>query len=434
MSSRRVIPIVLAAVCWGFTSLPTKAASIPTVTVQQGERSATAPNWEALTFAKLPRLQTSGAVGLRSWRTGQPLDQVLTLSDFEHNFRLQDLNLFTIAVGTQVSPEAVKLSQFKLFERQTLADLVGAIPKLGTQPIAKVPLLKDRLSVVFPRPNLARTLNEIITSDPQLGTVNFINFDLSRYTLKDVPGLLSVPLQRFQFWQTARMSDVPGLKELPWSFFPVPPQSSGSVGIMKLTGKLGVNSLSGSDIAGYRVPCNTITCSGIQLSGDQAIHRKVWLTGRQLVQGGQGEGAQLSNGLEPTGRNIFSNAFKVVLTEASQQSIKTALYFRACQLSSSIEPNCSPFVIGPVPFISYRPGDGIVVGDIEDDTETAEVKQVHGFAVTARVAQPLKPETPQEPVPIIEPDDPRETLQEKLLALTEGLRQWLKTVFPDLTA
>ena len=420
MSSRCVaallLPTILTANFVGITSLPSVASQvIPTVKVQQGELSANAPDWNTLTFATLPKLSQAGVVGTRSWQQGQALDQVLTLGDFASTFRLQDLNLFAIALATQTAPAAVKLSDFKLFKQQTLMGLAQAMPELSQEPINKVVLLRDRLQIVFPRPDLNRTLAEVIADDPQLGTVNFTNFDLSRYTLNDVPGLLTVPLQHLQSWQFALIDDIPALKDLPWSGFPGAPKVDGLIATVQMPQTIGsTTSISGSDVAGLQVPCNQAFCTSIQLNGVEPLHQALWLSGSQFVDGGHGKGAQLNDGKEPTGRYVFGEAFKVVLSKVTKESAQTSLYFRVCQAVEG-EQACSPYAVGPIPFLNYRPGDGMVIGTV---------------AATPVAPTATPSEAPdQQVIPIVQPSPPQESLRTYVIAWAGALLHWLGNVF-----
>jgi hypothetical protein len=67
-------------------------------------------------------------------------------------------------------------------------------------------------------------------------------------------------------------------------------------------------------------------------------------------------------GWEPTGRHPFGEAFKVVVMEPSEtaDTVDTALYFRF-----SLPCGNSPYIIGPVPFLSYSANSPIFVGRLE---------------------------------------------------------------------
>lgn len=343
---------------------------IPTLVVQSDTHTVITPNWSAISFITFPSFQTSGLMQGRSWKVKQPLEQVLTLGDFADSFKLQDLNLYAIAIATQNSPKTLKLSEFKLLQHQTLADLAIALPTLQQLSVNKVQPLVDLLEMAKPTYQLAEeTLPQLLEQDPTLGSLSFQNLDLSKYKLNEIPGLMEAPLQSFRDWQKASISDIPGLKSMTWQNFPHPPNSSGLSGVVQLptASQLApAESISGSDVAGYKVSCPT--CLGINFGHPTTLQDKRWISGlAQWVPGGTNIPEFSQPNQEPTGRNVFGRAFKVVITEVTPREAKTALYFRFCNMEGS-QTRCSPYKVGPIPFVSYHPGDGIPLGAMDDES------------------------------------------------------------------
>ena len=111
--------------------------------------------------------------------------------------------------------------------------------------------------------------------------------------------------------------------------------------------------ISGSYQEGFNVPCAS-NCSHIELAAPYLGAQ--WVSGlSQQVRGGYGVLGSLNNGVEPTGRHPFGPAFKVVLLETDEASgtANLGLYFRTC-INSPIDLGCSPYFIGPLPFMSIR--------------------------------------------------------------------------------
>jgi len=364
------------------SSIPTASstATIPTMMITRGQEQTVTPDWSRLSFANLPAIAQSGSLNGQKWAAGQPVDKLLTLGDFQDSFKLQDLNLYAIAVATQTSIEVVKLSQFKLLASQTLADLALAVPELEQLPVSTVKPLSDLLKSAKPSYRLTEeTLPQLLEQDPTLGALSFQNFDLTGYTLDNIPGLIHAPLQAFRHWQEAKLTDIPNLREMPWQQFPNPPSESGMSGVIQLpialSHKLGKDftSISGSSAIGYQIPC--AGCTGITFSDPPALQEKRWISGlAQWVQGGTSDVAQSPTHSEPTGRNVFGKAFKVVVTEVSPKQAQTALYFRFCQFQQ--QTFCTPYAIGPVPFLSFRNGELMPVGNLEIATERSVTPQM----------------------------------------------------------
>ncbi|WP_225895597.1 hypothetical protein [Dendronalium phyllosphericum] len=124
-------------------------------------------------------------------------------------------------------------------------------------------------------------------------------------------------------------------------------------------------SISGSYQEGFNVPCLQNNCAHMEMSGIGKTTGTQWISGKfQKVNGGFGLLKTLNRGKEPTGRNPFGSSFKQVVWNIDEASgeVETAMFFRICKRIPFIGRTCSPYFIGPVPFIEYREKDPIVLG------------------------------------------------------------------------
>lgn len=348
-------------------------STIPTTTYHQGNQTATVPDWTQMTFAALPHLSQSGklslpnAVLIRQWQRGQSIADVLTLGDFQDSFRLQNLNLYAIAIATDMAPEVVSLGRLKLMHRQTIRSLITAIPTIADVPVNQIPPISDLIATTKLPPQLAAlTLAQLLGQTPALGDLRFEAIPLDQYQLTDIPGLIMTPFSKFENWQDAKVSDIPNLVQLPWSELPNPPVNGGMIATVKATGQAAratFTSISGSDQAGYAVGCSLKPCAAVTFQGNTALDRKIWTTSNTQVPGGQGDWKTMNGGKEPAGRSIFTHAFKIAIVQ-TQPEIKTALFFRACHTDSGNTLNCSPYVIGGIPLQTLHDGDAMLVGEV----------------------------------------------------------------------
>jgi hypothetical protein len=149
------------------SSIPT----IPTTLLQLGTDEALVPDWSKISFATLPPLATAGLLGSLHWQAGEPVDHLLTLSDFQDTFHLQDLDFYAIALATDTDPRTVSLEQFKLLHQQTLADVVNIVPDLGKLPVSSVKPIADLLHSAKPNDELDElTPLSVVVQDPDLLT------------------------------------------------------------------------------------------------------------------------------------------------------------------------------------------------------------------------------------------------------------------------
>lgn len=359
--------------------------AIPYVVLNQGKQQALIPDWSRITFTSFvfaaPGFLSGGNLE-RQWSAGQTLDQVMTLGDFQNSLNLDGLNLLAVnrAVGRALDGTSMNvenavpplmLSDFALMQHQTIGSIVKAVPDLNKLEASKVPPIAALLRPAAGDSVLTTTtIGDLLTAEPNLGTLHFNSLDLSAYKVSDIPGLDRAPFQTFKDWEQAVIGDVPGLKDMPWSEFPTPPNQRGVIGQMTTVdpshqdaaSTLPADVFSGSNVAGY-VNCQQPYCRSLTLSGSPMVQGKRWFSGEQLVRGGSGTLANVNRGLEPTGRNIYGEAFKVVLTQIGESEASSSIYFHACESGEGqMLISCSPYGIGPFKFMNYASGDGVFLG------------------------------------------------------------------------
>lgn len=370
---------------------PVAGQIIPYALLNQGKQQALIPDWSQITFTAFvfaaPGSLASDGLE-RQWLAGQTLDQVMTLADFQDSLNLEGLNLLavnravgraldgtpTMNVGSAVPP--LMLSDFMLMQHQTIGSVVKAIPDLNKLVASKVPPIADLLRPVEGNSVLAAsTIGDLLAAEPNLGTLRFDSLDLSAYKVSDIPGLDHAPFQALKDWQQAVIDDIPGLKDMPWSQFPTPPNQRGVIGQMitadssdkDAASVLPTDVFSGSDVAGY-VNCQQRSCKFASLAGSSLLKGKRWFSGEQLVPGGNGTLSNVNQGLEHTGRNIYGKAFKVVLSQVGGSGASSDIYFHACESEEGQTLiSCSPYGIGPVHFMNYANGDSVFLGAPDAD-------------------------------------------------------------------
>ncbi|MBE9216693.1 hypothetical protein IQ247_29215 [Plectonema cf. radiosum LEGE 06105] len=366
-------------------SNPSSAHSrIPTVEWQ----NTRLPDWNQITFSKMPAITAGGSFQApnnvtselgydpsRSWNVGQTPDSFTMLGDFQDSFKLQEFSLADISQIANSNLQETNLESFGVVKFQTLDSLVKAIPDLQKFPIVNIKpildLLSQNLSQSF---NINQTISNLLNESPHLGQLNFESLDLTSYNLDSIPGLSTTPIASFDQWQGVYIDEVPGLSDVPFSQFPNPANPVGmEVGIVDIafaTDEQKRNrTISGSNKEGFAVPCEQ-DCAHIELSGSPAIKGKAWISGKyQLVKGGKGILGSVNSGKEPTGRNLFGDAFKVAVWDVSEVDgkISQSLFFRVCMRNNFIDLGCTPYFIGPVPFMTYKEKEAIFLGQIDSN-------------------------------------------------------------------
>jgi murein DD-endopeptidase MepM/ murein hydrolase activator NlpD len=363
------------------------AQTIPTMLIESEGQYAAVPDWSQITFGTLPAILSDGGFEApaevnemlgydlsRTWQAGDRADTYLKLGDFQSSLYLQIFNLYTLSQISNFDPTQVALSSLELASWQTIDDLVTAIPGLGNYPVEDVApiaaLLKDKISMTpgwNPNVDDIETIADILNANPELGQLSLSELNLDEFSLADIPDLTNVPLQNFSEWGNSAIAGVPGLSDVPLDQMPNPLDVFGLIATIDVVYGTAerdrTNTISGSQQAGFEVACQ-INCAYAELTGSSSVHGKQWISGQyQEVEGGFGVLKVVNGGKEPTGRHPFGNAFKVVVwdTDESTGSVSTALFFRVCYRGIP-DLGCTPYFLGPVPFLSYHEKDPIFIG------------------------------------------------------------------------
>jgi hypothetical protein len=356
------------------------------------------PNWAEITLRSLPAVLESGSFQApadlirqlgynpsRRWQAGQTADQYMFLGDFQDNFQLQRLSLYGIGSLVGLDLEALRLADLALISWQTIKNLTQAIPDLGDRRVAEVPPIADLLTgKVNPQDTIAKVIQ-----DEVLANLGLEKLDLNQYGLASIPGLMDAPLESFRDWQQAVIQQIPGLADVPFANFPNPIVEKGVV-----VGRVDVvfgsaegdrtNTISGSYVEGFNVSCDT-HCAHLEMGQPQLVEGTQWISGKyQQVRGGRGALSNANGGLEPTGRHPFGNAFKVVVLETDEASgtAETGLYFRMCVRNGFVDMGCTPYFIGPIPWIPIQEKGPIFLGQVKEGlatTASAEVAAAKGI-------------------------------------------------------
>ncbi|AFY57298.1 hypothetical protein Riv7116_4888 [Rivularia sp. PCC 7116] len=362
------------------------------------------PDWNQIAFSTMPSINTDGSFQAppgvqeklgynpnRSWGKGQNVSEFMMLGDFQDSFELQKFSLADIFQITNSDSKDINLEEFGVMKLQTLGSLVSAIPGLKNTPIGEVKPVEYLLSQ-----NLSSSIDgnqrigNLLKKSPHLGKLSFSEVDLTSYNIDSIPGLSVTPIEEFSNWQGAYIDSVPGLESVPFSQFPNPINAiGGEVGIVDVAfgtdEQLRQRTISGSKKEGFAVPCKQ-DCAHVELSGSKSVKGKAWVSGKyQLVKGGRGMLGSVNGGKEPTGRHLFGDAFKVAVWDVSEVDgmMSQALFFRVCMRNNFVDLGCTPYFIGPVPFMSYQEKDAILLGLIngggENSTSTPTGLKSSGF-------------------------------------------------------
>jgi hypothetical protein len=379
-------------VCLLFLAMPTVASiapeyPLPITSTASGDQFARIPDWSQITLRSLPPIQEDGgfeptsevnnAAGYdlsRTWVTGQTPDQYLKLGDLQTSLYPQILNLYSIGQITHLDVQRVALSALESAAWQRIDDLVAAIPGLGNLSIQQMPVIDALLKKAGTPPfNPNNSLGELLSNQPELGHLNLgeLGKGLDNFAIADIPGLQNAPLQNLANWENTKIAGVPGLADVPLAQMPSPINAVGMIGSVDVVygakERDRTNTISGSHEEGFQVACKE-NCAHVEMAGDSALYGKQWISGKyQKVKGGSGILGAVNGGKEPTGRHPFGDVFKVAVWDVDESSgeASTALFFRICKRGIP-DLGCTPYFLGPVPFLNYNEKQPIFTGLLDN--------------------------------------------------------------------
>lgn len=354
------------------------------------------PDWSRIALSQMPGIRRSGSIDgnpyrqvlgydlSRRWNAGMTPDQYLKLGDISQAFQAEVFSPGAIAQLTNLDLNQVALSAFTLAADQTLNHLAKVVPGLAQTNVRAIAPVAALLAAKAVGINVSdQTLAEVLAQHPQVGHLRLKEIDLSRFPVTSIPNLQAVQLQQFEGWMNSFVQNIPGLGQVPLGSMPNPISELGSL-VMRVDQVYGPaeaqrnNTISGSDVQGFSVPCAETDCAYVELDDLENVGRnargrlegKQWISGKyQEVEGGWGILRSVNGGREPTGRLPFGSAFKVVVMEPDEttDTVDTALFFRFCADALG----CTPYFIGPVPFFTYKVNALMFVGDLSDQRAAA---------------------------------------------------------------
>jgi hypothetical protein len=353
------------------------------------------PDWTNISFSSLGGVLEGGEYQDRTWQAGDSLDRILKLDDITEDFAPHKFKVGQILDLGEVNLNNVSLEDFPLVGKQTLSQLVAAVPELGdllpteVAPIAEL-LEAEGLLSTLGVDGVVPTLSQLV-QDNIIGELSLNQIDLGEFGIDSIPNLDLAVLEDFANWEGELIGAIPGLAQVPLAMMPIPllPATGAIARIDGVWSKYESNknrTISGSNVEGFNVLCEQ-NCAHIELDDleneGESQHLPMegvqWISGKyQWVDGGSGCLA----GAEPTGRHPFGKGFKVVVWEPKESfdTVNTKIFFRFKILCGK-----SPYIIGPFPFLEYKVNELIYLGTLDPGSlsfgTSIEVESIWQWAI-----------------------------------------------------
>ena len=404
----RYLSILCTSIIWATFPFKPVFADFPYYLGSNGEKL---PDFDQISFEDFPPMLTEGEVSLSEmaaegtysaweiinllgfdpsteWQVGDHIKDVIKIGFFEEVFALQNLSLKQIGDQNLLADldwEGIKdlpLEDFKLLTKQSIQDLVDAVPAIANASLRDLPFIEDALDNLgildslddydLDFANLENVIQYAIPDNILNNSLENLPINLNNYKIEDVPGLKHIPIKDLDNWEEAVMSDIPGMSSVPLGKLPNPVSLVGTaladvdVILGEQEGKISATQ-SGSNKEGYHVACDGNTCPHVELNNslNWQADGTTWISGKyQQVKGGKGILGRINGGKEPTGRHPFGGSFKVALWDVDEVSdtVSTSLFFRICIKKLFIDLGCTPYFIGGFPWFTHGRDETIFLG------------------------------------------------------------------------
>jgi hypothetical protein len=390
VASPSLIPIQAASASeWQDKVIQERVVWFNPKTQQEQINYVRVPDWTKISFADFPATLRGGSIGdeynqyvdydlSRAWNQGDKPASFLKLGDLAEALAPQEFKIQDIVELTGIDLNKIPLSVFPLIGKQTLKQLVDAIPGLGKvkvediEPISALISKKALDNYYFQNQPLEQIINNY-----EIGNLQLEQIDLFQFSISSIPDLENSKLKDFDGWRDSFIEEIPGLDLVPLGSMPEP-VTNGEGFVARIDAIWSQaeadrqRTVSGSDRGGFSVPCQT-NCAHIELddlenSGSDlrdSFEGKQWISGQfQEVRGGHGVLGAVNGGKEPTGRLPFGHVFKVAVwdTDETTDRANTSIFFRFCIKTAFVDLGCTPYFIGPIPFLDYQRDDWILLG------------------------------------------------------------------------
>ncbi|MEO0704155.1 MAG: M23 family metallopeptidase [Cyanobacteria bacterium J06649_5] len=399
---RRLIPLIFIVTACIFVQLMLPAVGFFQDSPANASQSGVLPDWTQASFSSLGATDSDAEISYgsfyRAWNAGDTVSDVLTLEDISPQFASEQLTLGDINTATGQDWLQQSVGSFDLLAQQRVDELVDVVPNLGDFRVVDVLPLESLFSNSSADLSDA-TVAEALDQDPLLNSLRLdsLGDELETFSVGEIPNVEMTRLDSLNGWESATVSEVPGLSNVP--FMAMPNFFDGALGIIAridmVWGKTEdhrQNTVSGSNQSGFKVPCSEggklvepevgDKCAYIELDDLEdegrpmqgSFEGKQWISGRyHEVQGGFGSLKNMPSplgympGYEPTGRHPFGDLFKVVVWEPDETSDRTSfrMFFRWCTYYPGEGRTCTPYNQMAAPFFTQPVNSYVYIGPLD---------------------------------------------------------------------
>ena len=263
---RRLLLLIFIVTACIFVQLMLPAVGFFQDSPANASQSGVLPDWTQASFSSLGAIDSAAEISYgnfyRAWTAGDTVSDVLTLEDISPQFASEQLTLGDINMATGQDWLQQSVESFDLLAQQRVDELVDVVPNLGDFQVVDVLPLESLFSNSSADLSDA-TVAEALDQDPLLNSLRLdsLGDELETFSIGEIPNVEMTRLDSLNGWESATVSEVPGLSNVP--FMAMPNFFDGALGIIAridmVWGKTEdhrQNTVSGSNQSGFKVPCS----------------------------------------------------------------------------------------------------------------------------------------------------------------------------------
>lgn len=215
-----------------------------------------------------------------------------------------------------------------------------------------------------------------------IGEIEIANYDLSNYSINDIPGLEDVKVKEFKNYEQAAISSIPGAKDLSFDRYPFKFNFGAGIAIIDWVFSEAEGYANRAISGSIKETFNTAHCgqhnslnggcAHVELITPQSMEilafnsGKQWVSGdSQKTRGGRNLLQNYKGGKEPTGRlPAPESPVKMVLRNNDELKDTTDLYlaFQFCMTDIFGTRHCTPHNVAEIYLMTFKKGDNIFLG------------------------------------------------------------------------
>jgi murein DD-endopeptidase MepM/ murein hydrolase activator NlpD len=266
------------------------------------------------------------------------------------------------------------VQQFPALNNIPLGDIVSAASTGNVNALAGA-------GIQYGLSKLQGTVGDFLSNNPQLANLPIgLLTNINKLSINSIPGLANTAITAIPGVKNQLIKNVPGLENVPLSsLLGLFTAAIAKVDFPDQGATIAPRALTGGGYSFTSTPCTGPNCSNFEVNQATALNPLISksLNGTQFVvgsnnsakgqsvKGGKGPLGKMFGGKEPVHIRPWGDDPNISMAVMSVNDVKgdaqLGFYMRVCYESVFVPKTCTPYAIGPIPFMTVHEGDTVVI-------------------------------------------------------------------------